>query len=133
MSSDERELVRQLRAGDRRGFDALYRRYGHRVLGFACRLTGCRTEAEDLVQEVFGAAYAAAPVFEGRSGLLNWLLGITVRRWRDRSRRATLETVPPLEDDDDLPPAASPGCGLEDQVIRSLTLSRALASLEAPF
>src|SRR5213592_416139 len=100
MSFDERELVEQLRAGERRGFDALFHRYGHRVLGFACRLTGCRTEAEDLVQEVFVAAYAAARNFEGRSGLLNWLLAITVRRWRDRSRRTTLETVPPLESDD---------------------------------
>jgi RNA polymerase sigma-70 factor, ECF subfamily len=135
MTFEERELVSRLRAGDRQGFDALYRIYVPRVMGFACRLTGCRADAEDLVQEVFVAAYAAAPGFEGRSGLLSWLLAIAVRRWRDRSRRRSVETVPPLDDDgtEEGAPSPGPGSALEEQVVRSLTLTHALAALEPPF
>jgi RNA polymerase sigma-70 factor (ECF subfamily) len=62
---DERELGRKLRSGDRDAFDAIYQRYADRVMGFALRLCGDRTEAEDLVQEVFLAAYAARGEFRG--------------------------------------------------------------------
>ena len=93
MSFDERALALKLRAGDRQSFDAVYQCYAGRVMGFALRLTGSRTEAEDLVQEVFLAAYAARATFKGNSRLLSWLLGIAIRRWRDRCRHRTPETL----------------------------------------
>jgi RNA polymerase sigma-70 factor (ECF subfamily) len=134
MERDERELVRRFRSGDRAAFDAVYERYAPRVMGFALRLSGRHAEAEDLVQEVFLAAYAGRETFRERSSLLTWLLGIAARRWRDGCRRERLETVSPLEETElpGLPrsPARSP---IEEQVLRSVTLAQALARLDAPF
>jgi RNA polymerase sigma-70 factor, ECF subfamily len=135
MTWDERELARRFRSGDRDGFEAVYARYSARVMGFALRLAGRQSEAEDLVQEVFLAAYTGRAAFQGRSSLLTWLLGIAARRWRDQCRRPHVETVPPF--DDDAPESGAPGAAsrstIEEQVIRSLMLSRAVAALEPPF
>jgi RNA polymerase sigma-70 factor, ECF subfamily len=135
MTWDERELARRFRCGDRAGFDAVYKRYAARVMGFALRLAGRQPEAEDLVQEVFLAAYAARATFQGRSSLLSWLLGIAARRWRDQCRRRHVETIPSF--DDDAPEMAAPGSAgrstIEEQVIRSLMLSQAVAGLEPAF
>ena len=81
MTIDERELMRRFGAGERDGFDAVYDQYAHRVLGFAMRLTGNRSDAEDLVQETFVSAFKGCSTFQGRASILTWLLGIAVRRW----------------------------------------------------
>ena len=135
MTFDERELAMKIRSGDRQGFDAVYQRYADRVMGFALRLTGSRTEAEDLVQDVFLAAYAARSTFKGKSRLLSWLLGIAVRRWRDRCRHRTVEAeaLSEGEDTEQSQPGLQAEAALEDQVVRSLTLTKALDTLESPF
>jgi RNA polymerase sigma-70 factor (ECF subfamily) len=135
MTWDERELARRFRCGDRAGFDAVYERYAARVMGFARRLSGRQSEAEDLVQEVFLAAYTARSTFQGRSSLLTWLLGIAARRWRDQCRRHHVETVSTFEEDapESRMPDTASRCSLEEQVIRSLMLSRAVDGLEPPF
>ncbi len=130
MTSDERELIEGFQAGDRAAFDLLYERYGNRVLGFAMRLTGNRADAEDLVQEAFVSAYTGRATFEGRSGILGWLLAIAARRWRDRNRRQVLPTTE-LEEETDLPSAAQ--SGLEDQAISAMTLADALSRLEPEY
>jgi RNA polymerase sigma-70 factor (ECF subfamily) len=134
MIQDERDLVRKLRSGDRRGFEEVYHVYSGRVLGFTLRLCGERAEAEDLVQEVFLAAYAGRKSFQGRASLLTWLLGIASRRWRDRGRKQRLEMGPSLDEEQ---AAATPGTvggrQLEEQVIDALAFSSAVDSLEAPF
>ena len=129
MTLDERELMRRFGAGDRDGFDAVYERYAHRVLGFAMRLTGNRSDAEDLVQDTFVAAFGGCARFQGRSGVLSWLLGIAVRRWRDQRRRLALDTVT-LDDDRD--EALQADCA-EDGVIDSVLIADALSRLESPF
>ena len=88
-SMEAANLIAGIRAGDPQAFRRLYDTYADRVMGFVLRLTGSRTETEDIVQEVFVAAYASRASFQGRSQLLTWLLGITSRRWRDRCRQRT--------------------------------------------
>ena len=127
-TADGGDIAGRIRAGDAQGFRLLYDRHADRVLGFALRLTGGRAEAEDLVQEVFAAAYTGRAAFQGRSQPLTWLLGIAARRWRDCGRRAALVTTL-LDDDVGVPPRTS----LEEDVVNSLTLSEALAQLSPPF
>jgi len=128
--NDERELMRRFGAGDREGFDAVYDQYAHRVLGFAMRLTGNRSDAEDLVQETFLAAYMGCAGFRGRSSLLSWLLGIAVRRWRDKGRRLVLDTVTLDDELDAVQVAADP---VQGSVINSVVVSDALNRLDPPF
>lgn len=86
MEPDDQKLIDAFQKGDPCAFDALYRRYARRVMAFAHQLTGSRSEAEDLTQEVFIGAFQGLPRFRRHARLLTWLLGIAVRRWRDKRR-----------------------------------------------
>jgi RNA polymerase sigma-70 factor, ECF subfamily len=127
-----RELERDLRSGERQGFEAVYRAYSGRVLGFAIRLCGNRAEAEDLVQETFLAAYGGRTGYRGRSGLLTWLLGIASRRWRDGNRKQRVDAVS-LDDSESPSVAVAQPDDLERRVTDGLALSEALNSLDEPF
>lgn len=74
-------------------FDRLFDEYSPRVMGYLLHLTGSRSDAEDLTQETFLAAYRGQNGFKGRSKPLTWLIGIARRRWRD-SGRTTVATAP---------------------------------------
>jgi RNA polymerase sigma-70 factor (ECF subfamily) len=57
-----------------------------------------------------------------------------VRRWRDRQRRGRLDTVPSLDEAAESRASRyAREAGLEDQVVRSITLSRSLRMLDPPF
>ncbi len=55
-------------------------------MDLAHRLTGNRTEAEDLTLETFVAPYQRWQTFRGDGSPLSWLLGVAARRWRDGRR-----------------------------------------------
>lgn len=84
-------LVAQAKAGDRRSFEALVRRYRKRIYALALHITGSAHEADDITQEVFLKAFQALPQFEGRSAFFTWVYRMTVNRSlnsrRDRARR----------------------------------------------
>ncbi len=52
-STDETELIRALRKGSVKAFDALYDLYFHRIYGFCYQFTKSHKDTEDIVQEVF--------------------------------------------------------------------------------
>lgn len=138
-SMEAANLIAGIRAGDPQAFRRLYDTYADRVMGFVLRLTGSRTETEDIVQEVFVAAYASRASFQGRSQLLTWLLGIASRRWRDRCRQRTPQTTTLFAEEvaegtasHDAAVLFSPR-SLETDVINALTLADALARLEPLF
>ena len=80
-------------------FDALYEAHGARIYRFCYRLCGDRTDAEDLTQDVFIAAWQSLPRFAGRATEQTWLYRIALYRWnRIRTTRppdtsALLENV----------------------------------------
>lgn len=51
--SDETALVERAARGDAAAFSELYHRYGHRVYGFAFRMLGSQSVAEDVTHEAF--------------------------------------------------------------------------------
>lgn len=53
MSFDLKEIVKQLRRGDKLAFNALFEEYGRRLYAFAYKYLKSEEEAEDLVQNVF--------------------------------------------------------------------------------
>jgi RNA polymerase sigma-70 factor (ECF subfamily) len=97
MTKAEREaatanaLVAAAKAGDLRAFDALVRRYRKRIFALALHITGSRSEADDIAQEVFLRAFRALAEFEGRSQFFTWVYRMAVNRSlnarRDRARR----------------------------------------------
>ncbi|MDR3708437.1 MAG: RNA polymerase sigma factor [Capsulimonadaceae bacterium] len=60
----------------------LYAEHGERIYRYCYRLTGRASDAEDLTQEVFVAAYQGWDRFEQRSSVLTWLYKIALYRWR---------------------------------------------------
>jgi RNA polymerase sigma-70 factor (ECF subfamily) len=78
----------RVRDGDREAFETLYERYGAPVMGFLYRLCRDRALAEDLTQETFLRAWAAAPRWEPTGRVSTWLFQIAKRAWwKRRSRR----------------------------------------------
>ena len=132
---EEQRFRARLKAGDHAAFDALFERHAAQMLGFLLPLTGSRAEAEDLVQEVFLAAYRAHASFQGRAKPVRWLLGIAVRRWRDCGRRGRLDVLA-LDDErtaGEYARSRPQRTTLDTQMLNALALSQALSSLAPPF
>lgn len=101
MTNAEREaataehLVGLAKAGDTQAFEALVRRYRKRIYALALHISGSRTEADDITQDVFLRAYRALSGFEGRSQFFTWVYRMTVNRAlnarRDAGRRSARE------------------------------------------
>src|SRR5690349_17916745 len=94
----ERRLVDAARAGDAAAFTSLVERYGPAVhaLCVASALDG--GEAEDLVQEIFTAAWRGLPRFRGTAAFSTWLFAIARNACVDRARRrGARPAVVPLE------------------------------------
>jgi RNA polymerase sigma-70 factor (ECF subfamily) len=93
-SGDKTErLVQRAQNGDRAAFDDLVRRYRARIYALTLHLTGSRSEADDITQDVFTRAYQQLRNFAGRSEFFTWLYRIAVNRAlnarRDTARRRT--------------------------------------------
>lgn len=56
------------------------------VFNLALRLTGNRSDAEDLAQDALIRALRALPKFRGDSQLSTWVYRITVNAWKNRVR-----------------------------------------------
>jgi RNA polymerase sigma factor (sigma-70 family) len=84
-ATDDAEVVTRVVAGERDAFAVLVARYGA-----LCRRTallcGAGSDADDVVQEAFVAAYRALPRFRRAEPLRPWLLRIVVNRARNAVR-----------------------------------------------
>ena len=101
--ADEALVVRAA-AGDTAAFEALVSRHEARVYRLACRLTGSETDAQDVLQDAFLAAYRSLPSFRGAARFSTWLYRITTntalmhRRARRRRPTESLEEFLPQFD-----------------------------------
>jgi RNA polymerase sigma-70 factor (ECF subfamily) len=66
--------------------EELFRRHQGRVVAWCYRLTGDRTEAVDLAQDVFVKAYSSLGSFRSDAKFTTWLYVIARNRWRDELR-----------------------------------------------
>ena len=74
----DQELVRRVQRGDTAAFDALVRKYQHRIVGLIGRYVADWSECQDVAQETFIRAYRALPNFRGDSQFYTWLHRIAV-------------------------------------------------------
>jgi RNA polymerase sigma-70 factor (ECF subfamily) len=74
----DQELVRRVQSGDSTAFDALVRKYQHRIIGLIGRYIPDWSECQDVAQETFLRAYRALGNFRGDAQFYTWLHRIAV-------------------------------------------------------
>jgi RNA polymerase sigma factor (sigma-70 family) len=86
LQSDER-LVALTRRGNQAAYEALVGRYQSRLLAFCRHMLGSREDAEDVLQEVFAAAFNAMLADERALNVRPWLYRIARNRSLNHLRR----------------------------------------------
>ncbi len=81
------DLVAAAQAGDRTAFAALLERHYDRIHGLAWQLTGSRSDAEDVAQDVCCTLLQRIGGFRGEARFSTWLCGITFNACRDARRK----------------------------------------------
>ncbi|MFK3650003.1 RNA polymerase sigma factor RpoE [Lysobacter enzymogenes] len=74
----DQELVRRVQRGDSAAFDALVRKYQHRITALIGRYISDWSECQDVAQETFIRAYRAMANFRGDAQFYTWLHRIAV-------------------------------------------------------
>lgn len=122
------DLVARARRGDVGALATLYQQHAVVLTAAAARVLGSRTEAEDVVQDLFVALPEALARYREQGQFGAWLRRVAVRlalgrmRSRQRRRESPLEATADLVD-----PRGRPA----DVVLERLALERAIAALPA--
>ena len=88
LASDER-LIQLTRSGQQAAFEALVGRYNARLLAFCRHMLHSREDAEDVLQEVFAAAFNAIMADSREINVRPWLYRIARNRSLNHLRRNT--------------------------------------------
>jgi RNA polymerase sigma factor (sigma-70 family) len=96
LQSDER-LIALTRRGQHAAFEALCARYQSRLLSFCRHMLGSREDAEDVLQEVFAAAFNAVLADEREINVRPWLYRIARNRSLNHLRRAAAVGVDSMD------------------------------------
>ena len=94
------DLLRRAQRGDEQAFTAIVRAYETPVHNYILRLTGDRTLAEDLTQEVFVRVFNGLPKFSLRCKFTTWLFQVTKNRVLDELRAKERRPLSPVNLDD---------------------------------
>src|SRR5215218_8983286 len=96
LQSDER-LITLIRRGNHHAFEALVARYQARLLAFCRHMLSSKEDAEDVLQEVFAAAFNAILADEREINVRPWLYRIARNRSLNHLRRATAVGVDSMD------------------------------------
>ncbi|MEX2273214.1 MAG: RNA polymerase sigma factor [Vicinamibacterales bacterium] len=128
---DDLALAERCQAGDFEAFEALYREHSSRLFGLSVRMLGNRTEAEDMLQDIFLTAHRKLKSYRGDARLSTWLFRLATNlcldHLRSKSSRMTQATTS-LEDDNAIEPV-SPSSGPAVGAVHQIDLERAIARL----
>jgi RNA polymerase sigma-70 factor, ECF subfamily len=94
--ADSDESLAQRAVADREAFAELVRRYADRIFNLAYRMTGDRSEAEDMAQDTFLRAYRGLPGFKPGHAFGAWLyrIAINVCLTHRRQQGTIIERLP---------------------------------------
>ena len=91
IKNDYEFLVKQFQQGDDTAFDSIVQQYYGDIASLANRMLGWSSDVEDIVQQVFLAAYLKLKKFRGQSNLKTWLFAITINKCRNYRYRQILQ------------------------------------------
>jgi RNA polymerase sigma-70 factor, ECF subfamily len=112
-ASDDRALIKAIAGGDAKALERLFARNQTRVFRYLTRVVRNEAVAEELMNEVFLAAWQSAGRYEGRSEPSTWLISIahnkavsSLRKKREVSGYDD-DAAAQIEDDADTPEVTS--------------------------
>jgi RNA polymerase sigma-70 factor (ECF subfamily) len=129
---DDVELIRRMKSGDKLAFSDFYDRFSRPLFSVALRILKDRSEAEEVVHEIFlNLSEKAGSFDEARGSVLNWILTLTrnhaIERLRTTAQRVTVTS--------DLPGAniATVPISADDLIFKEqiFAVRKALAALPA--
>ena len=86
--SEDADVIRRIRAGDRSAVDDLYQRFRRPAFALARRILADDALAEDVVQEVFLSVWRDPAAYDrGRGSVASWLLAVVHHKAVDAVRR----------------------------------------------
>lgn len=92
--SDE-QLIANVARGDTAAYETLYDRYSSAIMGFALKITGDRSLAEEILQETFWRVWSKADLFQSQRGAFtSWFFGIARNLSIDMLRRQRTQAQP---------------------------------------
>ncbi len=94
-------LIQGVLQGDEESFEVLYERYFPRVSRFVNRRIRNRSDAEEVVQEVFISIFSSLGSFRAEAPFIAWVLGLTRRTIAARFKKKRHPTVP-LDSEEEL-------------------------------
>lgn len=129
------EVVRAVLSGDVELFRLLVERHQRRVFNLAYRMTGSRSDAEDIAQDVFVKLYEHLARYDAAQPLENWLMRIASNytlNWLEKHARRARRTTT-LDDDEGRPATQTPDPSPSVLALleRRETGARLLAALQA--
>lgn len=130
-ASSEEALIERARGGDREAFGSLMQQHLPRVWAGVWRILRHREDSEDVVQEVFLAAYKAIPGFRGDSSLSTWLHRIATTRALNHVDRAAEKIRRASQGLEEAPVAAESGAHRNPGTLAPSTAPTPLEELEA--
>lgn len=102
MTTAGEDLIRRMTAGDREAFSRFYDRYAPLVYPLILRVVRDRSDAADVLQEVFWEAWRGAAAYDPARGTPEaWMIARARSRAIDRlraGRRHSATFAPPVED-----------------------------------
>ena len=92
-AADDVAIVRASQRGDREAFGVLVSRHAPSILSLTTRMLGQTSDAEDVAQEAFVAAYKALSRFQFDSKFSTWLYRIATNKCTDALRARRPEDI----------------------------------------
>jgi len=89
LSEIDNELIERVKRGDSQAFGGLIDRHRQMVVRVATRLVGDQSEALDIAQDVFLAAYVRIQDWRPAAEFSTWLYRIAVNKALEHSRKRT--------------------------------------------
>ncbi|CAN5273889.1 sigma-70 family RNA polymerase sigma factor [soil metagenome] len=109
--------IRRVAGGDRSALQDVYDATSSKLFGVVLRILNDRSEAEDVLQEVYISVWTKAGTFdESRASPITWLATMARNRAIDRQRQVGRRTTRPIDDANEVPDEAEDGL---DAVLRS--------------
>jgi RNA polymerase sigma-70 factor (ECF subfamily) len=97
---DDGDLIRRAQAGDMGAFGDLVDLHQRLVYGIVSRMVASRDEVDDLVQDIFIAAFGNIRKFRGDSKFSTWLhtiaVNMTLKRLKKMKRQSAISIDDPL-------------------------------------